>query len=95
MQHKLGGFFKPHIATILEETRKEMHLTQAAFAEMLGVSDRYYYDLKNAISMLSTPEFILLLRTKDDAEKLKIIHKLEATLETDEYKSYVETIDFL
>ncbi len=95
MQHKLCEFFKPYFAEILEEQRNEMHLTQKDFAERLGISRRYYYDLKEGNNMLSTTEFILLLNMGDDEMKLRIIHRIEALMDSEEFTTYVNRIDFI
>ena len=94
-RHKFTGFFKPHLSEILEKYRKKLKLTQCKMAEKMAISTRYYHDLKHAISMLSLIEFIFVLRLLSDEEKLNLIHDVENLIESEEFKDYLDKIDFM
>ena len=93
--HKLAYFYKPHLARIIEKHRKELNMSQKEFAEKLGISERYYHDLKYGISMMSLIEFLFLLKLLSDNEKLILIHQLEALIESESYREFLDKIDFI
>ena len=93
--HKLTDYFKPHLAQILEGCRKHLKLTQLKMAEKMAISSRYYHDLKYGISMMSLIEFLLLLKLLSDADKLILIHELEALMESESYQEFLDKIDFI
>ncbi len=93
--HKLTDYFKPHLAKLLESCRKHLKLTQLKMAEEMAISSRYYHDLKYGISMMSLIEFLLLLKLLSDAEKLTLIHELEALMESESYQEFLNKIDFI
>ena len=93
--HKLAYFYKPHLARIIEKHRKELNMSQKEFAEKLGISERYYHDLKYGISMLSTVELLLFLGLLTEKEILDIIKNFRALIDSDEYRAYLVKIDFI
>ena len=93
--HRLTEYFKPHIAQILENCRKHLKLTQAKMAEEMAISSRFYHDLKYGISMMSLIQFLFLLKLLSDNEKLILIHELEALIESESYREFLDKIDFI
>jgi hypothetical protein len=93
--HRLTEYFKPHLAKILEDCRKYLQLTQVKMAEEMAISSRFYHDLKYGISMMSLVQFLFLLKLLSDNEKLILIHQLEALIESESYREFLDKIDFI
>ena len=93
--HKLANFYKPYLAGIIEKHRKELNMSQKEFAEKLGISERYYHDLKYGISMLSTVELILFFGLLTEKEILDIIKSFRALIDSEEYQANLVKIDFI
>ena len=93
--HKLAGFYKPYLAKTIEDKRKELKMTQKEFAEKLGISERYYHDLKYGISMLSTVELILFFGLLTEKEILDIIKNFRVLIDSEEYQANLVKIDFI
>ena len=79
----------------LNAYREKMNFTQAKMAERMVISARYYHDLKYGISMMSLIEFLFLLKLLSDNEKLILIHQLEALIESESYREFLDKIDFI
>jgi len=93
--HKLAYFYKPHLARVIEKHRKELNMSQKEFAEKLGISERYYHDLKYGISMLSTVELLLFFGLLTEKEILDIINSFRALTDSEEYQANLVKIDFI